>query len=96
MLKGPTGIGKSYAVTRNVFIPKMFKIIKSFVLYLAPQTENIPDSFMRSGGNGGYTFTRKAEFVPSMLEKGMKVVLGITWGCIGNNSEKCEKINRTN
>ena len=89
--QGATGIGKSYFI-RNVLIPKILKT-KSFVLYLAPQTENIPElDFMRSQGNGGYTFTRKAEFVPSMLEKGMKVVLGITWGCIGNNSEKWEKI----
>ena len=35
---------------------------------------------MRSQGNGGYTFTRKAEFVPSMLEKGM---MSCSWNYLG-------------
>ena len=38
--QGTTGTGKSFFI-RNKFCPEIFKE-KDFILYLAPQTENIP------------------------------------------------------
>ena len=89
--QGATGTGKSFFI-RNKFCPEIFKE-KDFILYLAPQTENIPvDEFDAAGLKHQYMFTRDPDSAFRKLNQGQKVVLGLTWAALCNASKKWDNI----
>ena len=84
--QGATAIGKSFFI-RNKFCPEIFKE-KDFILYLAPQTENIPvDEFEVSALKHKYMFTRDPDSALRHIRSGYKVVLGLTWAALCNASK---------
>lgn len=89
--QGATAIGKSFFI-RNKFCPEIFKE-KDFILYLAPQTENIPvDEFEVSALKHKYMFTRDPDSALRHIRSGYKVVLGLTWAALCNASKKWDNI----